>query len=522
MRGPCPFLYRLDGEGPSAVACNRVKQEREKEERIYAAIDLKSFYASVECVERGLDPMCTNLVVADAGRTEKTICLAVTPALKAYGISGRPRLFEVIRAVENINRERSRKIHGKFRNSSIDARELELHPEYALEFITAPPRMALYIDYSARIQGVYLRYIAPKDIYVYSVDEVFIDLTSYLSLYGMSAGALVKQLIREILETTGITATAGMGTNLYLAKVAMDIGAKHIEPDAEGMRIAELDEMSYRKQLWCHTPLTDFWRVGRGTASRLENHGMRTMGDVARRSITHEETLYQLFGVNAELLIDHAWGKEPCTIVDIKAYQPRHHCLSSGQVLPVPYSAEKGRLIAREMADALALELTEKRLVAESVSLTVNYEAYRKDELERNGPEDLHRDRYGRTAPKPAHGSRSLHTYTASSQSIIEGVDSIYTTEVDPRFKVRRLTVSVNNVLPEHEAPARLVQGELFTDAGKSIFPNEKELARERRIQQTVLGIKKRFGKNAILKGMNLKEGSTARQRHTQIGGHQA
>ena len=466
--------------------------------------------------------MCTNLVVADAGRTEKTICLAVTPALKAYGISGRPRLFEVLKTVENINRERNYKFRGKFRDSSADARELELHPEYALEFITAPPRMALYIDYSTRIQGIYLKYVAPKDIYVYSVDEVFIDLTSYLSLYGMSAGALVRKLIREILETTGITATAGIGTNLYLAKVAMDIGAKHIEPDAEGMRIAELDEMSYRKQLWCHTPITDFWRVGRGTATRLENHGMHTMGDVARRSITHEDTLYQLFGVNAELLIDHAWGREPCTIADIKAYEPRHHSLSSGQVLPAPYSAAKGRLIAREMADALAQELTEKGLVAESVSLTVHYEAYRKIQLPQKRSVDLREDRYGRIVPKPAHGSFFLHSYTASSKSIIEGVDSIYTAEVDPRLEVRRLTVSVNNVLPEHEAPARLVQGELFTNAGESSFPKEEELERERRIQQTVLGIRKRFGKNAILKGMNLEEGSTARQRHSQIGGHQA
>lgn len=498
-------------------------QEDAKNEKIYAAIDLKSFYASVECVERGLDPMRTNLVVADKRRTDKTICLAVTPPLKAYGISGRPRLFEVVQAVRDINRVRKSQNHGRLIGKSTNAEELAHHPEYALEYIVAHPRMALYIDYSKRIQEVYLQHIAPEDIHVYSVDEVFMDLTQYLKLYKTTARDLAKSLINEVLASTGITATVGLGTNLYLAKIAMDIGAKHCEPDEDGTRIAELDEMSYRRQLWCHTPITDFWRVGRGTAARLKAHGMCTMGDVARRSVTYEESLYQLFGVNAELLIDHAWGREPCTIADIHNYVPQQHSLSSGQVLPTPHHAEKARLIAREMADNLALELTDKKLLAEGVSLTVGYEAKKESKWANDDKLDMGRDRYGRHVPKPAHGSRALPFYTASSKFITEAIDSIYSAEVNPRLEVRRLTVAAYNVLPAHEAPTRLVQGQLFPDCNdKAALTSAEQLEKEQRLQQTMLDIKKRFGKNAILKGMNYQDGATARQRNSQIGGHQA
>ncbi len=492
-------------------------------ERVYAAIDLKSFYASVECVERGLNALTTHLVVADTTRTEKTICLAVSPALKAYGIPGRPRLFEVVQQVAQANRVRrtayGRTLHGE----STDARELSAHPEKALGYVVALPRMALYINYSRRIYEVYLRYIAPEDIHVYSIDEVFIDLTDYVKLYRTTASELVSRLVSEVLRSTGITATAGVGTNLYLAKVAMDILAKHAEPDAAGVRIARLDEMSYRKCLWCHRPLTDFWRVGRGYARKLEEHGMFTMGDVARRSAYDEDSLYRMFGVNAELLIDHAWGCEPCGMQDIKAYHPAAKSLSSGQVLPVPYAAEQARLVAREMADALALGLVKHGWMADCVELRVGYDVANLQRRADSYKGPIKVDRYGRRVPKSSHGAQNLPVHTSSARLIMRAIDEIFTRVVNPRLLVRRINVVALHVVPEERAPAPLRQALLFGEdtTGK---PHEtaEALNREHRLQQVLVDIKKRFGKNAILKGMNLQEGATARRRNAQIGGHRA
>ena len=498
---------------------------RERKERVYAAIDLKSFYASVECVERGLDAMSTHLVVADASRTEKTICLAVSPALKAYGISGRPRLFEVVQQTAEINRQRRAAWGRVLRGKSTDAHELALHPQLELDYIIAPPRMALYIDYSKRIYEVYLRHIAPEDMHVYSIDEVFMDLTDYVRLYRTTPCELVSRMVKEVFRDTGITATAGVGSNLYLAKVAMDILAKHTKPDSEGVRVAELDEMSYRERLWCHRPLTDFWRVGRGTARRLEQHGMFTMGDVARRSVYQEESLYTLFGVNAELLIDHAWGREPTRIADIKAYRPAVNSLSSGQVLPTPYTAEKARLVVREMADALALSLTKRGLVTEMVELCIGYDVQNVIHSTAGYTGALKTDRYGRRVPKPSHGTRRLSVYSASSKLITHAMDEIFVSVVDARLLIRRLTVVAHHVLPEQDAPPPLKQGELFAQSEHSPQPsadNPEVLQREHRLQRTLLDIKDKFGKNAILKGMNLQDGATARKRNSQIGGHQA
>lgn len=492
------------------------------QQHLYAAIDLKSFYASVECVERGLDALTTHLVVADLSRTEKTICLAVSPALKHYGIPGRARLFEVVQSVEEVNRKRRAGIRGSFRGKSTDAVELRRHPDYALDYIVAPPRMRLYIDYSARVQAVYLDFIAPEDIHVYSVDEVFMDLTQYLRLYKTSARELVSRMVQQVKIRTGITATAGIGTNLFLAKVAMDIEAKHEEPDAAGVRIAQLDEMGFRRRLWCHTPITDFWRVGRGTAQKLRAHGMETMGDVARRSVRDAESLYRLFGVNAELLIDHAWGVEPCSIADIRAYRPDTHSLSNGQVLSTPYAADKARLVVREMADSLALELVEKELVTPRISLSVGYDV---ENVKTKGASSsyrgpIHVDRYGRAVPKAAHGTQKLARSTNSAVILRKTFCEIFDQIADPSLTVRRLTVVAEEVHGKNEK--ELFQLELFDTSEGAMQASDDDLAREEKLQHTVLEIKKRFGKNAILRGFNMEDGATARSRNNQIGGHKA
>lgn len=484
--------------------------------RIYAAIDLKSFYASVECVERGLDPLTTNLVVADASRTDKTICLAVSPSLKTYGIGGRARLFEVVQRVRQINNERRRYAPGhKLGDPEADNQKVQSDPTVALGYITAPPQMAHYMDVSSHIYSIYLRYVSPDDIHVYSIDEVFIDLTNYLKIRKCSAREMTVQMIRDVLSETGITATAGIGTNLYLAKVAMDIVAKHTEADKDGVRIAELDEMSYRRQLWEHRPLTDFWRIGHGIASKLESFGMRTMGDIALYSTNPqwEDHLYHLFGVNAELIIDHAWGWEPCTMAEIKAYKPQVNSLSSGQVLSEPYDFRKGRLIAKEMTDALVFDLVSKRLVTDRISLYISYDSGNLEgpDCQYDGP--IETDHYGRDVPKPAHGSVDLNGHTSSSEYILKAVTKLYNRIVDPKLTVRRLNVTAQNVI--HESDAQPRQLDLFGE-------NAPTDGRERRRQEAVLAIRKKYGKNSILRGMNFEEGSTARERNRQVGGHKA
>ncbi len=505
-------------------------------EKVYIAIDLKSFYASVECQERGLDPLTTHLVVADASRTEKTICLAVSPSLKAYGISGRARLFEVVQRVREENRKRlSRCGQADFFGRSTDAEELKQHPELALNYIAAPPRMALYITYSTRIYNVYLKYIAPEDIHVYSIDEVFMDVTSYLKTYKISARELAKKIIKDVLDTTGITATAGIGTNLYLCKVAMDIVAKHIEADEDGVRIAELDEMSYRRLLWDYKPITKFWRVGNGYAKKLAEHGIYTMGDVARCSVgkeneyQNEDLLYQLFGVNAELLIDHAWGWEPCTLADVKAYKPESTSIGSGQVLHEPYTAEKARIIAKEMMDLLALDLVDKGLVTDQVVLTVGYdiENLSNPEIRKIYKGPVKTDHYGRRVPVHAHGTKNLSRKTSSSRMLCDALMQLYDQIVNPCLLVRRITLTVNKVVDESSVEDKPVfeQLDLFTDyeaENKRREEEQRALEREKQMQKAMLSIKKKYGKNAILKGMNLQEGATAMERNNQIGGHKA
>ena len=494
-------------------------------ERTYIAIDLKSFYASVECVERGLDPLTTNLVVADASRTEKTICLAVTPTLKQYGLSGRSRLFEVVQRVRQVNNERRKKIpYGQFAGESADDTELQAHSELAVTYHVAPPRMAYYINYSARIFSIYMQYVAPEDIHVYSVDEVFMDVTNYLGTYKTTAHELARRMIGHVLRETGITATAGIAPNLYLCKVAMDIVAKHIPADKDGVRIAELDEMSYRRQLWSHRPLTDFWRVGRGIAHKLEACGMQTMGDVARCSLEKEGLLYKLFGVNAELLIDHAWGWEPCTMEAIKAYRPKNNSFSSSQVLSEPYPFEKARIVMREMADAMALKLVSLRMVAHQVGIFVNYDTVNLKQVTYNG--EVVSDYYGRPAPKPAHGGALLPHPTSSARIITETAMQLFNQAVNPKLMVRRLTIVVNQVIDEGKvANTPPEQLDMFTDYEALALKHEAEqtaLDKERRMQEAVLNIKRKYNKNAILRGMNLEEGATARERNAQIGGHKA
>lgn len=499
--------------------------------RSYIAIDLKSFYASVECIQRGLDPMTTNLVVADPSRTDKTICLAVSPSLKSFGIPGRPRLFEVVQKIGQVNALRKNSAPGRaFTGKSHDFVQLRGHPELEVDYIVAPPQMAYYMVTSAAIYNIYLKYIAPEDIHPYSIDEVFIDATNYLKLYRMTPEELAMKIILDILENTGITATAGIGTNLYLAKVAMDIVAKHIPADKNGVRIAQLDELRYRQELWSHRPLTDFWRVGPGYAKKLEKVGLRTMGDVARCSVGkptefyNEDLLYKLFGVNAQLLIDHAWGWEPVTLADIKGYRPEKSSMGAGQVLSCPYPADKARLVVREMADALALDLVQKRVVARQLVLTVGYDrAGRTDGY--TGP--LTTDPYGRSIPKPAHGTEHLPCLTASSRYIIDAAMTLFDRIVDPRLPVRRMYLVAEQVIAEELVPTapQPEQLDLFTDyeaREKQQAAEQEALERERQLQQAVLHIKNKYGKNAILKGMNYEEGATAAQRNRQIGGHKA
>ena len=487
--------------------------------KTYLCIDAKSFYASIECVERGLDPLTTNLVVADLSRTEKTICLAVTPSLKAYGISGRARLFEVVQRVGEINAQRRFHAPGRtFSGSSFDDPKLQVDPSLALDYIVAPPRMALYIDYSTRIYGVYLKYFAPEDIYPYSIDETFLDITSYLDLYHLSGREMAKKLILDVLQTTGITTTAGMGTNLYLSKVAMDIVSKHIKPDRDGVRIAKLDERSYRRLLWDHRPLTDFWRVGRGYAQKLEHRGLHTMGDIARCSLTNEAMLYRLFGVNAELLIDHAWGYEPCTLADIKAYKPQAHSSGAGQVLQSPYPFDKAKLVLREMAERLSLDLLSQGLVTDQIILIVGYD---RASNTANYQGELTKDYYGRSVPKHAHGSINLPRLTSSGKLIVNAAVELYERIVDPELLIRRLNIVANHTTDEANAPQELDQLDLFT----SLETKQKEaesLARERSLQETMLKIQSKYGKNAILKANSLQDGATAMERNRQIGGHRA
>lgn len=500
-------------------------------ERTYIAIDLKSFYASVECRERGLDPLDTNLVVADESRTDKTICLAVTPSLKSYGISGRGRLFEVKQRVKEANEGRRHDAPGrKLEGSSHLFSELQANPKLAIDFIVAPPRMAYYMEYSTRIYEVYLKYVAPEDIVVYSIDEVFMDVTDYLNTYRLAPRDLAMKIILDVLETTGITATAGIGTNLFLCKVAMDIVAKHIPADENGVRIAELDEMSYRKTLWAHQPLTDFWRVGRGYAKKLEENDMFTMGDVARCSVTNEDLLYKLFGKNAELLIDHAWGWEPTTIEAIKAYRPSTNSLGSGQVLHQPYESDKAKLVLREMADLLVLDLVDKGLVTDQIVVTIGYDIENLTDPERKKKYHgtIVKDHYGRQIPKHAHGTANLDGHTSSTRKIMCAVSDLFDRIVDKNLLVRRLNIVANHVLPEADAPKKndgFEQLDLFTDYAALEVKQEQEraeLEREKKMQQAMLTIKKKFGKNAILKGMNLEEGATAKDRNAQIGGHKA
>ena len=506
------------------------------EQKQYAAIDLKSFYASVECVDRGLDPLDALLVVADSTRTQKTICLAVSPALKAYGIPGRARLFEVLEKVKEANQIRRQKAPGKrLTGKSSSAAELAKNPSLAIDFIVAPPQMAHYMKVSTEIYEVYLQFVAPEDMHVYSVDEVFLDLTPYLSVKSCTARELTMQMVRAVLQKTGITATAGIGTNLYLAKIAMDIIAKKMPADEYGVRLAELDEYSYREQLWAHKPITDFWRIGHGYANRLAEIGLYTMGDIARCSIGRKtdfynaDRLFDLFGVNAELLIDHAWGVEPCTIAEIKAYRPESHSVSLGQVLSTPYSYEKGRLIVREMTDLLVLDLVEKGLDADQMVLTVGYDVENLTDPARRASYRgaTKADRYGREVPKEAHGSINLPFRTSSTKIILEKVTELYDRIVDRTLLVRRMYVVANHVLPEGSGAGReqAEQLDMFTDYREVEARKERqarELATERALQKAILEIHHRFGKNAILKGMNFEEGATTKERNRQIGGHKA
>ncbi len=485
------------------------------DEHIYIAVDLKSFYASVECVERNLNPLTTNLVVADYSRTEKTICLAVSPSLKAYGIPGRARLFEVVQKVKEANRKRG-----------------NAEP---ITYMIAPPRMALYMEYSTRIYNIYLKYVAPEDMHVYSIDEVFMDVTRYLDTYKMTAKQLASKIVQNVLEETGITATAGIGTNLYLCKVAMDIMAKHATPDENGVRIGELDEMSYRRLLWNHRPLTDFWRVGRGYQKKLEANGLYTMGDIARCSLGgpkdyyNEDLLYKLFGINAELLIDHAWGWEPVTMDLVKAYKPEVNSVSSGQVLQCPYEFDKGRIIVREMTEILVLDLVEKRLVTDQMVLTVGYdiENLSNPEIMRKYKGEITADYYGRKVPKHAHGTVNLDRQTSSTKIITEAVMDLYDRIVNPDLLIRRVTIVANHLLDEKSVKEKdsYEQMDLFTDYALLQRKQEKEkeaLSKERRLQEAMLEVKRKFGKNAILKGTNLQEGATTIERNNQIGGHKA
>ena len=496
-------------------------------DKVYIAIDLKSYYSSVECVERGLDPLDTNLVVADPARTEKTICLAVSPSLKSYGISGRARLFEVIRRVEQVNRERQWKApHRKLTGNSFIYSEVLNDPALGVDYIIAPPQMAKYLNISAQIYGIYLKYVAPEDIFAYSVDEVFIDATGYLKIYDTDAHGFARMLIQDVLAVTGITATAGIGTNMYLCKIAMDIVAKHIPADKDGVRIAELDEQKYKEELWAHTPITDFWRVGAGTAKRLEKLGIYTMGDIAKHSLDryHIGRIYKALGKNAELLIDHAWGIEPTTIADVKAYRPENNSISSGQVLSEPCDHDRTRLIVWEMADMLSLDLVDKGLVTDQLVLTVGYDAVSLADGHYKGEKVS--DRYGREIPKHAHGTQNLEKHTSSTKIIVDAAMELFDRIIDKSLFARRLTLAACNVIREEDIPEseNYEQLNLFdADTSERSFEDkEKALEKERALQEAMLKVKHKYGKNSVLKGRNFTEGATAKDRNRQIGGHKA
>ena len=505
--------------------------------RYYIAIDLKSFYASVECIERNVDALRTNLVVADASRTEKTICLAVSPSLKALGIGGRARLFEVVQQVAEANALRRSRLHGSdFSGRSTDVDELAADPTLAIDYIAAKPRMSLYLDYSARVYDIYLNYVAPEDIHSYSIDEVFMDVTDYLGTYHTTPHELARRIVCDIQSSLKLTATVGIGTNLYLAKVAMDIMAKHIDEDEYGVRIAELDEPSYRRSLWAHEPLTDFWRVGHGLAKKLIQHGLYTMGDIARCSIGgrddfyNEDLLYRLFGINAELLIDHAWGWEPTRISDIKAYQPKDNSVCSGQVLQCPYPYDKARLIVREMTDLLVLDLVRKGWMTSQIVLAIGYDRENLTDPERRkayrGP--VKTDHYGRIVPKSAHGSVNLGRHTSSTVQILDATTRLFEEITDPRLLVRRVTLTANHLRPavelalEQREYTQLSLFDAVSDDTESTQSAREEEKREQRLQRAILSVQDRFGKNALLRGMNLDEGGTTIIRNRQIGGHSA
>lgn len=505
-------------------------------ERTYIAIDLKSFYASVECKERNLDPLDTNLVVADESRSEKTICLAISPSLKSFGLPGRARLFEVNQKIREVNRERRMKAPRKrAERKSVFLSELNKNRNLDVDFLIALPRMALYMEYSRKIYAIYLRYIAPEDIHVYSIDEVFIDATTYLTLYKLSAHDFAMRLILDVLKETGITATAGIGTNLYLAKIAMDIMSKHIKADENGVRIAYLDEMEYRRNLWDHRPLSDFWRIGHGYAKRLEGLRLFTMGDIARCSIGrkneyyNEDLLYKTFGKNAELLIDHAWGYEPCTMEKIKSYKPKDNSIGSGQVLQCPYTFEKAEIVLKEMADSLSLDLVEKGLVTEQIVITVGYDTENLKDPERmkNFKGEIKEDYYGRKIPMYAHGTIHLKTPTSSSKLIIRASTELFEKIVNPHLLIKRMYITACGVIYEETATSmkKEKQLDLFTDyeAEKRQEEEEKiEREKEKNLQNVTIAIKKKYGKNALLKGISLEEGATAKERNMQIGGHRA
>ncbi len=502
-----------------------------EQKRTYIAIDLKSFYASVECVDRGLDPLTTNLVVADVSRTEKTICLAVSPSLKAYGIGGRARLFEVVQRLREVNLDRQNKLPShRLTGKSVSDVELKRHPDWAVDYIAAIPQMAHYIEVSSKIYKTYLKYVAPEDIHVYSIDEVIMDVTAYLSSYKMTAHELAMKMIRDVLSQTRITATAGIGTNMYLCKVAMDIMAKKMPADKDGVRIAELDEMTYRRELWDYRPITKFWRVGRGIAEKLALYGVDTMGKLARMSVQNEELFYRLFGVNAELLIDHAWGWEPCTMEAVKAYRPETNSFSSGQVLQEPYDATKARVVIQEMAEGMALDLVKKRLVTDQLVLTIGYDAESlvRPEIRKKYDGEITTNYYGKTVPKHGHGTFNLEKYTSSSRLIMDGAAELFDRCVNPDLLIRRLNLTTNHVVQETSVVAKSTvpqQLDLFTDyeaLEKQKQEEQERLDKERRIQEVQLKIKKRFGKNAILRGLNFEDGATAKERNKQIGGHKA
>lgn len=500
--------------------------------KTYLCIDLKSFYASVECVERQLDPLTTNLVVADSSRTEKTICLAVTPSLKGYGVSGRPRLYEVIQAVERINNQRRYKAPNRsFTRKSYNAAELNSDTSLELDYIVAPPRMAYYMAYSTRIYEIYLKYVSADDILVYSIDEVFMDITGYLNTSQKTPHDFAMMIIRDVLKQTGITATAGIGTNMYLAKIAMDITAKKMQPDKDGVRISELDEMSYRKELWEHKPLTDFWRVGKGYAKKLEDNYMFTMGDIARASTTPygRKKLKKMFGINSKMLVDHAWGYEPCTIEEAKAYTPETKSISTGQVLKEPYTFQKARLIVWEMSELLSLDLVSKRLVTNQIVLTIGYdvENLTNHKIAQQYKGEIKTDMYGRKIPKHAHGTGNLDRQTSSTKLINEATLKLFDKITDKKLLIRRITIAANNLVSENTVVdiPQYEQFDLFTDYEALTSQREEEkkmLQKERRIQEALLAIKERYGKNAIIKGTNLQEGATSIERNQQIGGHKA